>query len=229
MIHQMLLGAAGAFPASIIISANTVNFNINTALIALGWDGLSPFKASVVVNAGVAVGSSTTSAYAFDTGTVFPQGSEITLINNGTITGRGGDGGGAGRAYAGDPGGPALIARTAITITNNGVIQGGGGGGGSRPDLGWGGGGGGAGYPGGTGGIGGGYDDGQGPNGRVGTLSAGGIGGYYYGGAGGDPGASGNSSATIGPQPGGAGGLAVMGNSNIAWNVIGTTYGSITG
>lgn len=227
MIHQMLLGAAGAFPADIIISANTLDFNVNTALSALGWDGQSPFKANIIVNAGVAVGASSTASYAFDTGTVFPSGSEINLINNGTISGRGGNGGGAGRSYGGDPGGPGLIARNAIGITNNGVIQGGGGGGGSRPDLGWGGGGGGAGYPGGTGGTGGGYDDGQGPNGRTGTLTAGGIGGYYYGGAGGSPGASGASSATMGPQPGGSGGLAITGNNKISWTTIGTTYGSI--
>lgn len=211
----------------VVISSHTLNFNVYNEAIARGWNGTSPFNMNITINSGVYLGSSSVDVYAFDTGTL-PAGCNIILTNNGYITGRGGDGGGAGRSYVGDHGGHALIARVPITIYNYGYIQAGGGGGGSRPDLGWGGGGGGAGYPGGNGGIGGGYDDGMGPNGRTGSITSGGIGGYYYGGAGGGPAQSGSASATVGSQPGGGPGNAVVGNANIAWGQVGSITGSIS-
>lgn len=212
---------------NITISSHSTSFNIRNEALARGWDGSSPISMTVTVNSGVYLGSTSIDVYAFDTDSL-PAGSQLILNNYGYITGRGGNGGGGGRSYAGDHGGHALIARVPITIYNYGVIQSGGGGGGSRPDLGWGGGGGGAGYPGGNGGIGGGYDDGMGPNGRVGTINAGGVGGFYYGGAGGGPGQSGGASATVGSQPGGSPGNAVVGNGNIAWGQVGSITGSIS-
>lgn len=219
--------ANGPSNFDVVISSHTLNFNVYNEAIARGWNGTSPFNMNITINSGVYLGSSSVDVYAFDTGTL-PAGCNIILTNNGYITGRGGDGGGAGRSYVGDHGGHALIARVPITIYNYGYIQAGGGGGGSRPDLGWGGGGGGAGYPGGNGGIGGGYDDGMGPNGRTGSITSGGIGGYYYGGAGGGPAQSGSASATVGSQPGGGPGNAVVGNANIAWGQVGSITGSIS-
>ena len=209
------------------ISGWITDYNVRTAAIGAGWDQVAPVNITVNISAGSVVGSSSIYSYAFDTGSGYPAGSTITLnIGGGAyITGRGGNGGGGGRAWAGDPGGPALRAQHAITINNGGTIQGGGGGGGSRPDLGWGGGGGGAGYPAGVGGIGGGYDDGMGPNGRPGGLTYGGSQGIYYGGYGGGPGSSGTASQTIGPQPGGAGGYSVVGWANVTWGATGTILG----
>lgn len=206
------------------ISGYITNYNVRSEAIAAGWDGSTPLIATITNN-GV-IGSNSTSLYAFDTDSGYPVGSTIALINNSYITGRGGNGANYG-PNNGSSGGPALIARVNISITNNSIIQGGGGGGGAGQYP-WGGGGGGGGYPGGTGGIGGGYDDGQGPNGRNGTLTAGGIGGYYYGGAGGKPGASGGSSSTSSVGYGGPPGQAITLNGNISWISTGTIYGPIS-
>ena len=76
-----------------------------------------------------------------------------TIVNNGYIIGRGGDGGNASTGYYGQAGGPAIsVTASGVTITNNtgAYIAGGGGGGGSG--MGGGGAGGGAGG-GGTGGA----------------------------------------------------------------------------
>jgi hypothetical protein len=75
---------------NLTIASNTQNYNV---LAAAG----SPTKAviaTVTINAGVAVGSSSTAAYAM-TIPVFPTGSTVTIINNGYIVGAGGQGGGA--------------------------------------------------------------------------------------------------------------------------------------
>ena len=139
-------GAAGTWqklapcgPLTLTIAANTSNYNMKVAAANAGWNQTDPLDLTVVINAGVTVGSTSTGAYAFDTGTGFPAGSTLALINNGTIRGCGGNGGvGAGvnsgggyvAAAAGGVGGPAFIARYAIAVTNNGIIAGGGGGGG---------------------------------------------------------------------------------------------------
>lgn len=216
-------GAVRLFVFTPTISGYITNYNVRAAAIAAGWDGSTPLAATITNN-GV-IGSTSTGAYAFDTDSGYPAGSSIALINNYYITGRGGDGGNCG-PQNGFAGGPALIARVGITITNNGVIQGGGGGGGAGQPP-WGGGGGGAGYPGGNGGYGGGYDDGQGPNGRTGSLAAGGIGGYYYGGSGGGPGGYGGQSNTSSVGYGGPPGQAITWNGNIAWAATGTIYGGV--
>jgi hypothetical protein len=48
---------------------------------------------TVTVNAGIYVWSDSTSLPAFDTGSPWPAGSTITLVNNGYIMGKGGNGG----------------------------------------------------------------------------------------------------------------------------------------
>ena len=51
---------AGGFAFNYVISADTANFNVRTAAIAAGWDGIAPLKATVMVNAGVYVYSTST-------------------------------------------------------------------------------------------------------------------------------------------------------------------------
>ena len=130
-------GKAAAFNFSPTIAANTTNYNLKSAAIAAGWNQVLPLNATVTINSGVYVYSTSTGAYAFQTGVTFPAGSVLRLINNGIILGMGGNGSSA-RIYATTnlgtaptTGGPALLVQQAITITNNGVIGGGGGGGGS--------------------------------------------------------------------------------------------------
>lgn len=130
---------------NIVISTETLNFNLKTAVEqALSITNLDfPVEVTVTVNPGVVVGSDATfttvgSGYtryriqtikgpAFTTAGM-PAGSIINLINNGVIAGAGGNGGPAGNSPGGT-GGTAIQATVPISITNNGIIAGGGGGG----------------------------------------------------------------------------------------------------
>jgi hypothetical protein len=129
-------GKSLSFTFSPTISANTANYNLKAAAIAAGWNQTTPLNATVTINSGVYVYSTSTGAYAFQTGVTFPAGSVLRLINNGIILGMGGSGGGGGNpsvnvnGVAGAVGGPAMLIQHAIQITNNGSIAGGGGGGG---------------------------------------------------------------------------------------------------
>jgi hypothetical protein len=113
------------------ISSNQTNLNLATAATAGGWNGSS--KISVTVNAGVIISSNSTGTAAFTVGSSVPSGSE--LINNGTIVGMGGFGGGGSCAVTpgspGEAGGVALTVQSPVSVTNNGTLAGGGGGGGS--------------------------------------------------------------------------------------------------
>lgn len=217
-----MLLAGGGFAFNYVISADTANFNVRTAAIAAGWDGIAPLKATVMVNAGVYVYSTSTASPAFDTGTPFPSGSTITLINNGYIYGMGGAGATGGRSIppspmaetpaAGSSGGPALNAQAAITVVNIGVIAGGGGGGGGgggayRDSGGWfnsggGGGGGGQGYNGGAlgsgGSTGGGGYNADGNAGTAGSKTANGTAGSGGASGGGEVGGDGGNGAALG-------------------------------
>jgi hypothetical protein len=124
--------------------SNVFNYTINAStaaatdlrsfLISNGWNGTS--KVNLTINSGVyvygVISGGTTYAAMTISGS-FPNG--INIINNGSIVGASGTGGnGAGigpyNGTAGQPGGTAIVALSAVTITNNGVIGGGGGGGG---------------------------------------------------------------------------------------------------
>jgi hypothetical protein len=129
-------GKSSAYVFTQTISANTTNYNLKSAAIAAGWDQVKPLNATITINSGVYVYSTSTGAYAFQTGSTFPSGTTLALINNGIILGKGGNGGIGGSFSTstvntvGGAGGPALLAQQAISITNNGSIAGGGGGGG---------------------------------------------------------------------------------------------------
>lgn len=124
------------------ISTNQKELNLATWAAANGWTG--EFPAVITINAGVYIWSDNTAVAALTTG-VFPRG--LTIINNGYIMGRGGNGGlgNSGPASSGFEGGPAISLGSSVTLSMAGTtsyIGGGGGGGGGNA---WGGGGGGAG------------------------------------------------------------------------------------
>jgi hypothetical protein len=226
-IYNVILGYGDfAFRFLRTIASDTADYNLYNDLISNGWNGTKPLKVVVTINSGVQVYASSTSSYAFTISSI-PARSSITLINNGTIVGAGGNGGSNSSNPGGD-GGPALYTNYATTITNNGNIWGGGGGGGGGAD-----GGDGSKYPayvpGGGGGGGAGRVDGAGAyyNGSAGTLTAGGAYGHAggtsgRGGTGGDPGSAGETTN----GSGGAAGFYVIGSSNITWEATGDRRGS---
>lgn len=215
----------------LVVSADGYNYNVKTQALASGWNGTDPITINLIVNSGIYIGSVGPGAYSLVTGTGYPAGSRVVLINNGFIVGAGGTGGVGGdtsginnACQVGNPGGPALLASISMVITNNGTIGGGGGGAGGGASGFYGlGGGGGAGYDPGLGGG----PYGNSAGGAPGTRTAGGFPG---GGGLGASGSSGSPSPYQGGLPffGGAGGAAVNGNSNIFWNVTGIRLGSIT-
>lgn len=125
-------------PSVINITTSSQNVNLHTLA------GLPPCPIDLTVNisAGVTIGSSSTAQPSLNTGP-FASGSNITINNNGTIAGRGGNGGDqSGHNLTscpnkdGQPGGNAVnIGCQGVVINNNGVIGGGGGGGGAGAGL----------------------------------------------------------------------------------------------
>lgn len=213
-LQSYILDVLPAFEFSPIITSSTVDYNLRDAAISAGWDGEILIRATVTIESGVQVGGSSAASYAFSTGSGFPAGSTLELINNGYIVGAGGKGGvSTGWTSAGGNGyngGPALRAQYTLSINNNGVIGGGGGGGGganqyapsSKFGIGAGGAGGGAGYTVGAGG------------GATTTSTGGASGSSGYSGtvtAGGAPGAPGTYGSYVGNQGGYGGGLGAAG------------------
>ena len=208
-------GASSTVTIALTISSNTNNYNIFSSKGGTYVAGKS--DVTLTINSGVAVGSTSTGTYALDTGTGWATGDTITIVNNGTIKGRGGDGGkgadvlfeGIDNGSAGGAGGAAFRAQFATSFTNNGSVYGGGGGGGGGGASGTiagykgtfvriagGGGGGGAGVNGGSGGSPGVYSVGSASSGSAGSATSGGSGGASYintgGGGTGSGGAGGN-------------------------------------
>ena len=119
------------------ISSNQTNFCMRAGAVSAGWDQSS--KLAVTINSGVVLSANSTGVFGMYIQGSFPGG--VSLTNNGTIVGVGGNGGGGGSANAyggggtngatGAAAGPGLYIRSNITICNaSGVIAGGGGGGG---------------------------------------------------------------------------------------------------
>ena len=210
-------GKANAFPFS--ISSNQVNANLRSLAVNAGWNQTSLVNATI--NGGVFIYSTSTGTPALTIAGAFPNG--VTLTNNGTIQGMGGNGGGGGNSNnfpnsglnpgsAGGGGGLALSVSTAVTINNAGRIAGGGGGGGggrvwsanagkgfgTYPGGGGGGGLGGNGGSGGPGGSGGAWGFTPGDPGGGGSLTSNGGGGYGPGGSGGAGGSYGAAGAAGG-------------------------------
>ena len=137
-------GGGTSYNYAVTLSTNTENYNLKTAALAAGWVETLPLNATITVANGVYVWSDTTSTAAFATGSTFPVGSTISIVNNGFIIGKGGNGGNANSLTAGYAnafnGGPALDLNYSISLTNNGYVAGGGGGGGGANGGGGGGG-----------------------------------------------------------------------------------------
>jgi hypothetical protein len=246
-------GKSNRISVAATISANTSNYTVNTAKAPGYLTGKTDF--TLTINAGVFISSANTGSYAMTVDTSWDVGDTVAIINNGTIIGRGGNGGPGGSNYggAGSPGGsagPALLVQRALTLTNgSGRISGGGGGGGGGNAIVWnspsgkgffaipsGGGGGGGGIGNSSGGAGGFADFGaSGSAGGGGSLTGAGGGGAAYpaGGGGTNPGGPGGSFGSSGSAAtsgtGGAGGACIVGNSNITYSgPTGNRNGSIT-
>jgi hypothetical protein len=236
-------GKSNRVTSSATISANTTNYTLNTAKASGYSAGKTDF--TLTINSGVYVYSGSTGSYALTVDTSWAAGDTVTIINNGTMLGCGGNGGRGGyggstgpgtNAVSGTGAGPALLVQRATSINNVNRIAGGGGGGGGGGgwnDCGWAEGGGGG------GGIGNG--SGSSLNGTGGSLTSAGTGGTTYaqagvGGNGGGYGSSGASGTTGQPgcqsanlgAGGGAAGAAVAGNGNITWIATGTRNGGIS-
>ena len=118
-------------------TAITVPSGANLDLCALAGNPTTPGTYVFTIPAGAIISSNSTGVAALTTGTCWPAGSTITLVNNGSIYGMGGNGGRGGgiggscAGAAGGWGGPAIGLSFPLTIDNtNGYILGGGGGGG---------------------------------------------------------------------------------------------------
>ena len=224
----------GEFVFDDVIASDVTNYNLRARAVAAGWDQVIPLIATTTVNSGIVLSANSTNQYGYDTGTTFPAGSTLALVNNGFVIGMGGAGGDP--QTAGSAGGPALRAQAALSVTNNGTIGGGGGGGGGGGYTNY-------------------YTGGGGRSGRTnssapvgaqkgtftkgGNSSSGDVGGttgaganVLYAGAGGGGGwgaRGGNGRSDYNNTvTGGAGGAAVVGNANITWVNTGTRYGAIT-
>lgn len=139
-------GVTKVFVFNDVVSSNLADYNLRNRAILAGWNGTMMIAATITINGGVYVYSSSTGSAAFVLGTpTLPVGSTVTLTNNGFIAGRGGQGGQGGsvtagvasNGAAGTAGGPALSVNYTISITNNGTIGGGGGGGGGGSSQGY--------------------------------------------------------------------------------------------
>lgn len=117
------------------VNNSTLNYNMSTDLYNTYPNAPtnSPICVLTVVGTGVEISSNSTTQPAFTTGNL-PAGSQVAIVNNGNILGKGGGGGDAynpatGSTGAGINGGNAINLTLPCTIENNFNIYGGGGGG----------------------------------------------------------------------------------------------------
>lgn len=241
LLAPQLLSRSGGLSFEIEVSANAYNFNLRDAVIALGWDGVTPASISCQVAPGVVIGSTVTSLAAFTVGSI-PAGCSLSLVNRGRIQGAGGKGGGGGGQQAtdgkpGSPGGDALLTDYPISLDNTDgeLWSGGGGGGGGYNASGPGGSGGGAGGGAGTDpGLGGNGGGGGSVAGTPGTSEVGGQGGAGDGGGsagadGGGPGEDGPDGFGAIPGVGGAAGQSINGSSYVTILAAGDIRGPVSG
>jgi hypothetical protein len=89
-------GASAAVTINLTIGANTNNYNIQNSRGGTYVAGVT--TVNLTINSGVTVGSTSTGTYALETGSGWASGDVINIINNGTVKGRGGNGGAGGSA-----------------------------------------------------------------------------------------------------------------------------------
>lgn len=241
-------------PAGVSIGSCSVTIPIATSqsnvdLCTLAGNPTTPGTYVFTIAPGATVYSTSASQPALTTGNCWPAGSTITIVNNGAIYGRGGDGGSGGGAYVGTrTGAPGASGGTAISLAypisidnSSGFIFGGGGGGGGAGSsvtrgviYGGGGGGGGQGAADSIGGSGGSSTFAPCPtmpSGGNGTVSGAGTGGFNgtcrvgAGGNGGTWGNSGNAGANGNPASGGGvGGTGGAGGAAVQRNGYTVTW-----
>ena len=117
-------GGSDSATASVTVSPPSQTFYVSSTTSNVSTSGLGMSSGDVlVINSGVWLSSNSTSTAALTVNT-----SNLTIINNGNIIGKGGTGGSPGSP--GSAGGPAIsVAASGVSITNNSYIAGGGGGG----------------------------------------------------------------------------------------------------
>jgi hypothetical protein len=237
-------GGPSRVAVNLTIAGNTSNYDV--------YDNRGPTYSAgstdltVTVNPGVVVSGGSPGLYAMLVPSAFGAGDTVTIVNNGTLIGSGGNGGPGNTSSPGTPGtvgGNALFVNRPTTITNNNLVAGGGGGGGGGcgapaplgRSRGAGGGGGGAGSAVGGGGSGSAASV-NGQPGQPGTFTTGGAGGAASsapatpGGPGGGQGAAGTGANPSPRGSGGAGGGAgnyVVGNPFVTWPATGTRLGGV--
>lgn len=247
------IGAGQQVFSITVHSLNEEPVDLPVLLTGLGWNGSSTVSVFIhILPTGVLAANTgwANPEPAFDTGSI-PGSSQLLILNEGYITGRGGEGGLGGivsptvEPGSGTDGGPALrLTIDNVAIDNQGTIQGGGGGGGGgvynpswpgapipTPAYNGGGGGGGGGHIGGPGGF--------AVNQGLQLPQEGGTGVLTHAGSGGQPGsfnptgggyAGGNpGDAAAGLLPGDGGPYLVLaaGVSAPTWINTGTRLGGV--
>lgn len=191
------------------ISSNTQELSLtSTYFTNLGWSGIAEIELTIA--SGIYIWSNSTSTAGLTISSSLSNKS-LTIINNGYIIGKGGNGGAI--ASAGSSGGPAISnSASGVSITNasGAYIAGGGGGGGGRTQTGTNsaGGGGGAGGGSGSAGLGGSVSFDAGANGRAGGYGGGYYNGTTYAAQGGGWDLPGTGGSSTGLSSGGSGGNA---------------------
>lgn len=121
---------------TVSITSNTNNFDAYSSRGPQYFAGKSDITYSI--GPGVVISSPGSTAAAFTVPNSFDPGDTVTIVNNGTIIGKGGNGGPGGPSSPtlasngsnGGAGSTALLVNRPVTVQNNGNIWGGGGGGG---------------------------------------------------------------------------------------------------
>ncbi|WBL82844.1 hypothetical protein I3J27_21405 [Bradyrhizobium xenonodulans] len=232
--------AADTGVRNVIFDSGFNNVNLRTIHDAIYPAPVAGNVVNCTVNAGVAIGSNSMGAPAFDVGS-WPVGVTVNVVVRGRLQGAGGNGGSGGNGNenggAGAPGGTALYTRRAITLDASGGELwgggGGGGGGGALPGNGGAGGGGGAGVVPGSAGS----STPPAGSSAAGSTTTGGVagsGGIGLGGAGGNgggPGLPGSNGANtrFDELIGGAGGAAGKAIDGVSYITFSPAGGDIRG
>ena len=129
---------ASAAATGFTLTSNQQDFDARAFLIAQGWNGSD--AVTLTIDTGVYVYASSTAAFAFDMGGLYPNG--FTLVNKGYIMGRGGNAATTASGWStlfqaqgnytnGYAGGPAVNLTAPMTLDNSAGYIGAGGGGGA--------------------------------------------------------------------------------------------------
>jgi hypothetical protein len=102
-------GKPAGFSFSRTITSDVNNYNLFNEAVAAGWDQITPLNAAVTIGSGVRIASTLSANSSFLISGSFPTGTTISVVNNGTIVGRGGNGGGYSGGGSGGGGGQGFV------------------------------------------------------------------------------------------------------------------------